>query len=119
MTAHSRRRKRLLNGESVVLQLPKQARLCKASQALHELWRLVIRPIAGETHRRLEAKAAKESATGECFERALGGTEQKKNVQEHRKIRCVCISLIESAAIAAKEPSNTPWRRDDSWWLFC
>ena len=61
MTADARWGNGLLNRESAVVQLSEQVRLCKASHALNELWRPVVGPIAGETHRRLKAKAVKES----------------------------------------------------------
>ena len=54
-TAHARRGKGLLSRENTVLKLPKQVRLCKASLALHKLWRQTIRPITGEVHRKAQS----------------------------------------------------------------
>ena len=88
MTADARWGKGMLNREGAVVQLSEQVRLCKASHALHELWRPVVRPIAGEAHRRLEARAVKESQfSPRGVEGVRGGVEQKKNLQRRYKQR--------------------------------
>ena len=82
MTADARWGNGQLNCESDVVQLSEQVRLCKASHALNELRRPIVRPIAGEIHRRLEVKPVKESRfSPRGAEWVLGGVEQKKNSQ--------------------------------------
>ena len=88
MTADARWGKGMLNREGAVVQLSEQVRLCKASHALNELWRPIVRPIAGEIHRRLEAKPVKESQFWpRGAEWVRGGVEQKKNLQRRYKQR--------------------------------
>jgi hypothetical protein len=83
VTADARWGKGLLNCDSAAVQLSEQVCFCKASHALHKLWRPVVGPIDGETHRRLETKAMKESRfsprRAKMCKEGAGVVEHKKN----------------------------------------